>query len=266
MRIRALLVATTGAVALSALAVPAAQAAPAGPAVTFSGVQVNGGKNVVVGPTTKVTVPASYTVTKAAGLNANSFVTFPVLYRGTTLNESTPDDHVWIGDEPGTCTASSPTVLKCTATLQFRPKSTEFADLTNAVAGTWKIGAAAINADGLTTKTNAGTIQVQRQAKLTVDAAPEPVKKGKVITVTGALTRANWDTNRYAGYSGQSVKLQFRKKGSSTYSTVKTVKSSATGGLKTTVTASVDGYYRFVFAGTSTTPAVSAAGDFVDVK
>ncbi|MER6787543.1 hypothetical protein ABT330_23475 [Streptomyces sp. NPDC000658] len=266
MRIRALVVAATGAVALSALAVPAAQAAPAGPAVTFSNVKVNGGKNIVVGPTTKVTVPASYTVTKAAGLDAGSFATFPVLYRGTTLDESTPDDHVWLGDEPGTCTASSPTVLKCTATIQFRPKSTEFADLANVLAGTWKIGAAAINADGLTTKSNVGTIHVQRQAKLTANATPEPVKKGKTLTVTGVLTRANWDANRYAGYSGQSVKLQFRKKGSSAYTTVKTVKSSATGGLKTTVTASVDGYYRFVFAGTSTTSAVSAAGDFVDVK
>ncbi|MGW2619973.1 hypothetical protein [Streptomyces sp. NPDC001500] len=266
MRIRALVVAATGAVALSALAVPAAQAAPAGPAVTFSDVKVNGGKNIVVGPTTKVTVPASYTVTKAAGLDANSFVTFPVLYRGATLDESTPDDHVWLGDEPGTCTASSPTVLKCKATLQFRPKSTEFADLANVLAGTWKIGAAAIDDDGLTTKSNVGTIHVQRQAKLTANATPEPVKKGKTLTVTGALTRANWDTNRYAGYSGQSVKLQFRKKGSSAYTTVKTVKSSSTGGLKTTVTASVDGYYRFVFAGTSTTSAVSAAGDFVDVK
>ncbi|MFF1546986.1 hypothetical protein [Streptomyces sp. NPDC058291] len=267
MRIRALVVAATGAVALSALAVPAAQAAPAGPAVTFSNVKVNGGKNIVVGPTTKVTVAASYTVTKPAGLNANSFITFPVLYRGATLSESTPDKDVWLGDEPGTCTASSRTVLKCTATVQFRPKATDmYGDLTNALAGAWKVGAAAIDDDGLTTGSNFGGIKLQRKSTLTADATPEPVKKGKTITVTGKLARANWDTDKYAGYSAQPVKLQFRKKGSSTYTTVKTVKSSTTGGLKATVTASVDGYYRFVFAGTSTTPAVSAAGDFVDVK
>jgi hypothetical protein len=62
------------------------------------------------------------------------------------------------------------------------------------------------------------------------------------------------------------VKLQFRKKSSSTYTTLKTIKSSTTGALKTTTTASVDGYYRFVFAGTGTTGAVSAAGDLVDVQ
>lgn len=92
------------------------------------------------------------------------------------------------------------------------------------------------------------------------------MKKGKTLTVTGKLSRANWDTNKYAGYAAQPVKLQFRKKGSTVYTTVKTVKTSSTGVLKTTVTASVDGYYRYTFAGTTTTPAISAAGDFVDVQ
>ncbi|MER7839336.1 hypothetical protein ABTY98_26520 [Streptomyces sp. NPDC096040] len=41
------------------------------------------------------------------------------------------------------------------------------------------------------------------------------------------------------------MKLQFRKKGSSTYTTLKTIKSSSMGALKTTTTATVDGYYRY---------------------
>ncbi|MFF3535203.1 calcium-binding protein, partial [Streptomyces sp. NPDC002466] len=32
------------------------------------------------------------------------------------------------------------------------------------------------------------------------------------------------------------------------------------------VKASVDGYWRYSFAGTSTTPTVTTAGDFVDVR
>jgi len=110
------------------------------------------------------------------------------------------------------------------------------------------------------------THKVQRYSKLTVNASPEPVKKGKTITVTGKLSRANWETGKYAGYTGQSVKLQFRKKSSSTYTTLKTIKTNSTGNLSTTVTAGVDGYYRYAFAGTSTTPAINAAGDFVDVQ
>ncbi|MFI9565263.1 hypothetical protein [Streptomyces rishiriensis] len=269
MRIRALVVAT-GAVALSALAVPAAQAAPTtAPGVTFSQVKINAGKAVVVGPTAKVTVNATYTVTKPANLNAASIDTGPLLYRGAQLNAQAD---IIGGDDPGVCSAVSTTVLHCTAKIQFRPVgSDEYEGLANTQAGAWKVGALAVprNATGLgdfTWQSNLGAINVQRQAKLTVNAAPEPVKKGKTLTVTGALTRANWDTHKYAGYSAQSVQLQFRKSGSSTYSTVKTVKTGSTGALKTTVTASVDGYYRFVFAGTSTTPAVSAAGDFVDVR
>ncbi|MFC9621796.1 hypothetical protein ACFTXM_18005 [Streptomyces sp. NPDC056930] len=40
----------------------------------------------------------------------------------------------------------------------------------------------------------------------------------------------------------------------------------STGNLKTTVTASVDGYWRYTFAGTTTTPPATAAGDYVDVR
>jgi hypothetical protein len=56
------------------------------------------------------------------------------------------------------------------------------------------------------------TTKVQRKSQLTANAAPEPVKKGKTRTVTGKLSRANWNTHKYSGYSGQSVKLQYRQK------------------------------------------------------
>ncbi|NNN36748.1 hypothetical protein HLK59_41645 [Streptomyces sp. S3(2020)] len=258
--------AVTGALALTALAVPAAQAATtAGPAVTFSALKVNSGKNIVVGPTATVTVNATYTVTKPASLAASSFQTGPVLYRGTTLGVDSDD--LVLGDDPGTCTASSSTVLKCTAKIQFRPKSSSEDTLANSQAGTWKLGAlAADEKGGLTWQAGFGTTELQRKATLTANASPEPVKKGKTITVTGKLARANWETNKYAGYASQPVKLQFRKKGSTAYTTVKTIKSNSTGNLSTTVTASADGYYRYSFAGTTTTPAVSATGDYIDVQ
>ncbi|WP_340378033.1 hypothetical protein U5640_25340 [Streptomyces sp. SS7] len=265
MRIRALVLAASGAVALTALAVPAAQAAPAGPAVTFSGLKVNSGKNIVVGPTTTVTVTASYTVTKPASLDPNTFASMPVLYRGTTLGD---DSDGLAGDDVATCTKSSSTVLKCTAKIQFRPKSSDVdIDLTNADAGSWKLGAFAVNAaGGVTYQGGLGTTKLLRAATLTADATPEPVKKGKTLTVTGKLSRANWDTNKYAGYGTQPVKLQFKKKGATAYTTLKTVKTGSTGTLKTTVTASADGYFRYVFAGSSTTAPVTSAADFIDVQ
>ena len=39
----------------------------------------------------------------------------------------------------------------------------------------------------------------------------------------GALTRADWNTNTYVPHAGRSVALQFKRSGTSTYSTVKTV-------------------------------------------
>ncbi|MCQ9185146.1 hypothetical protein KMT30_40190 [Streptomyces sp. IBSBF 2953] len=308
MRVRATVVAVSGALALSALAVPAAQAAGSGshhPVDTFrarheaasggsalagarsaagapyrldarfGSVRINRGRAIVAGTGGKVTVPVTFRITHGAGvdLTAEDVELDLVLYRGASFAHP---DHVLIGDFRPTCDTASATVASCTGTIDVSP-SDELGDVDATVwkaAGyvtdwndvdpgsddvDWtKVGYA--EGDGL------ATVRLQRSARLTVDAAPEPVRKGRTLTVTGALTRADWDADRYARYSGQAVRLQFRKKGSSTYSTVKTVRSSATGGLKTTVKASVDGYYRFVFAGSSTTAAVSAAGDFVDVR
>ncbi|MEY9996990.1 hypothetical protein ABIE67_009022 [Streptomyces sp. V4I8] len=137
--------------------------------------------------------------------------------------------------------------------------------VSNAYAGTWHIAAFAYGKDrSRTTVYDYATTKVQRASKLTVNATPEPVEKGKKINITGALARANWDTHAWAGYSGQSVKLQYRPKNSSTCTTLKTLTTS-TGKLSTPVTATADGYYRYTFAGTSTTPAATTAGDYIDV-
>ncbi len=60
--------------------------------------------------------------------------------------------------------------------------------------------------------------------------------------------------------------LQFRAKGTDTFKSVKKATTSSTGGLKTTVTASTDGSYRWVYYGNSTTGAATSAGDYVDVR
>ncbi|MGW7407058.1 hypothetical protein ACWGI9_25635 [Streptomyces sp. NPDC054833] len=283
MRIRATVAAVSGALALSAFAVPAAQAADAPSAksafgsasadapataaatlnVTFSNMKVNKGKAIVVGTTAAVAVPVSYTLTHDAGLDTSSdnFASGPLIYKGTSV--TSPSNEI-ISDDPGTCTAASTTALNCTATIYIRPAD---GDLSNVDAGGWTAGGLAVTKNGDSkTQGGLGSVSVKRLSKLTVDASPEPVKQGKTITVTGRLTRANWDTGKYSGYVSQPVALQFRKAGASTYTTLKTVKTDSYGNLKTTTTASADGYYRYSFAGTATTPAVNATGDYVDVQ
>ncbi|MEW2610652.1 hypothetical protein AB0937_10655 [Streptomyces sp. NPDC047880] len=284
MHMRATVAAVAGALALSALVVPAAQAAdaPSGKQafssaaaaagagttastldVTFSDVKVNSGKNIVVGTTNVVSVPVTFTVTHAADLDTGSdnFATGPLIYHGSSVDTA---DNVLISDDPATCTAASATVLNCKGVIGIRPAD---GDLFNSDAGTWGAGALAVTSDGAEkTQGGLGTTKVQRYSKLTVNAGPEPVSKGRTITSTGKLSRANWEDNAYHGYTNQPVKLQFRKAGTSTYTTVKTVYSDAYGNLKATATAQYDGYWRFSFAGTTTTPAVNATGDYVDVK
>ncbi|MFJ3672068.1 hypothetical protein ACIPSE_37000 [Streptomyces sp. NPDC090106] len=304
MRIRATVAAVSGALALSALAVPAAQAAdtPKVPAsiaaasqvahslggtttfassvsgtpyeldASFSNVKVNNAKNVVVGTTAVVKVPVSFTLNHAADVDiyADDFFGGIEIYRGT--------DYVnaiwWFDSGDATCSDPSGTSASCTATIAVDP-----AELLNEDAGSWKAAGFAVafndedlenpNLDNvgvaITDKTN--SLKVQRLSKLTVNASPEPVKKGKTITVTGKLTRADWNNTKYAGLpAGQAVKLQFRKKGSSTYTTVKTIKTTTGGALKTTVKAASDGYWRYAYAGITSTAPSTATGDYVDVK
>ncbi|MGW1542911.1 hypothetical protein ACWCPM_22170 [Streptomyces sp. NPDC002309] len=300
MRIRATVAAVTGALALSTLAVPAVHAAggdgldhreafakisqaahkgdrapgqPYDMDVTFSDFKI--AKAVKLGSGTHYSTTVTYKMTHAADIDvrAADFVTGPLLYRGSL---TAPTSVVLAGVKPATCAVDTATTAICTGKVDFYPR----ADLLNSDAGTWKGAAAAIAYNGqdpegfdfdvtkvgYAEKGDLGTTLIQRASTLTVDATPEPVKKGKPLTVTGKLSIANWETGKYLGYVNQSVALQYRKKDVTTYSNVKGVKTNSKGELRTTVTASADGYYRFTFKGKTSVPAVNASGDYVDVQ
>ncbi|MFF3330366.1 DUF5707 domain-containing protein [Streptomyces sp. NPDC002888] len=289
MRIRATVAAVSGALALSALAVPAAQADPQGDAgvskptaaerwgvspgkSSVSGVRpdelpkvskvtINGGKNIVVGTTYAKTFTVSVTASHPSGI-ADAYID---LWHGEGPGEGEYDGALVSDAEAADCTASSATTSTCKLSITATPGYDLYANL---LAGTWHVTTGVLAGDGTNVYWNdyQATHRVQRNSTLTVNAAPEPVKKGKTITVTGKLARANWEDFKYHGYTGQPVKLQFRKKGTNTYTTLKTIKTNSTGNLSTTVKASTDGYFRYSFAGTSTTPAITTAGDFVDVQ
>ncbi|MFD5517524.1 calcium-binding protein [Streptomyces sp. NPDC127066] len=223
---------------------------------------VNGGKNIVVGPTAVTYFTASVTASDPAGVKE----AWLDLWHGS----GSYDDHDGGIARSGElkCAASSSTATTCASSFQVKANARAWTnEVTNAFAGVWHVSASAFSGARVQSwEDSYSTVKVQRASRLTVDATPEPVTKGKTVTVTGKLSRANWDTHKYAGYSGQSVKLQFRKKGSTAYTTIKTVTTSSTGTLRTTVKASADGYYRYSFAGTSTTPAADSSGDLIDVR
>ncbi|MBW8737393.1 MAG: hypothetical protein JF621_09780 [Streptomyces turgidiscabies] len=243
--------------------------------VSFSDIKV--AKAINVGASGHVVVPVTYKLTHGTevDIKASDFASGPYLYKGDDFTK--PDD-VILGEKRGTCTATSPTTANCKANLDIYPAG---GDLTVSDAGAvWTAGGQAIAFNGedpagrffdpskIGTKAQGGlgTTTVRRLAKLTLNASPEPVRKDATITVTGRLTRANWDGANYTGYGNQAVKLQFRKNGTNTYTTVKTIRTAANGDLKTTVKATVDGFFRYVSATTTTTSDAYAAPDFIDVR
>ncbi|MFC6063341.1 DUF5707 domain-containing protein [Streptomyces ochraceiscleroticus] len=296
---RATAAAVSGALALTALAIPVAQAdagrtgdatvaartaqesavqqaasakqkaAPAGLRAaaddgygdtTISNVVVNGGKDVVLGTTNTKTVTVTFTATDASGIDWADAILW---HGGATFDDM--DTGVVANEEEADCTATSDTASKCTLTYTVDPLY-----LSNTDAGTWKVWALAQGNDAdYVQQDNVKSFSVKRYSKLTTNASPEPVLKGRTLTITGSLTRANWDTSKYAGYTQQSVKLQSRPASGGTYATLKTYTSgsgSTAGQVKTTRTASTDTCWRYSFAGTSTTPAVTSTGDCVDVR
>ncbi|GHE00217.1 hypothetical protein [Streptomyces alanosinicus] len=279
MRIRATVAAVSGALALSALAVPAAQAVtdsgtPYTLNVSFSNVSI--AKAVKVGTTNAVSVSYTYTMTHGTDVNiaASDFYTDAFLYHGT-YSDTAPE----LYGAPATCTATTSTTATCKGTVDIYPADPPSdGGLMNAWAGGWSVAAEAIafngqdqqNPDmskvGYKDQSGLGSTLVQRYSKLTTTVSATSVTKGGTVTVSGKLTRADWEKHTYNTVGGQSVRLQFRKSGTTTYTTIKTVTSDTSGNVKATATASAAGYWRYSYAGISTTPGVSATGVYVGVK
>ncbi|MEV3874151.1 calcium-binding protein [Streptomyces sp. NPDC049906] len=245
---------TSGALALTGLAVPAAHAAPAEP-IVLSNFSVNGGKGIHIG-----SLGSSFTITFSASHPANVERNSVLVLRQGSGELIQPYEV-----QGNMCKAVSDTRSDCTAT--FRVETLNY-DIKNRNAGDWRTWLRMKSTDHSSAleSDNVKTVKILRAAKLTANASPEPVRRGATITVTGDLTRADWDAFADQGYAAQPVKLQYKKNGSSTWTTLKTVKTDRYGKLKTTVKATADGSYRYGFAGTSTTAAVNSSADHVDVR
>ncbi|MGW1023034.1 hypothetical protein ACWD4J_04820 [Streptomyces sp. NPDC002577] len=223
------------------------------------GTVVDNGTNVIIGTSKTITYPIAITITDDSGVKGL-----------TDLSVFNKSNGYGFGDWTGTsCVKKSSTKSVCTATITVDPAWIRDSDDidSNKVAGVWQVNATVKANDGdYWISDHIAEYKVKRASKLTTNASPEPVAKGAKLTVTGKLSRANWEDLEYHGYSGQEVKLQFKKAGTSSYSTVKTVTTNSTGGLSTTVTASAAGTWRWYFPGTTTTARVISSGDSVSLK
>lgn len=117
--------------------------------------------------------------------------------------------------------------------------------------GTWNVSAFAEDnkgnrSTGVTTVRDTFVLKYATKiAKLNAD--PEPVKKGATLTVRGKLQQAV--ANGWAGYAERPVLVQFRKAGTSTWTTVGTANSGVTGAFTFRVKAKAAGDWRAHYKG-----------------
>lgn len=101
------------------------------------------------------------------------------------------------------------------------------------------------------------------------NAAPEPVKTGKPITITGKLTHeAEWPGNdAVVPHASQTVDIYFRENGTTTWKAMGTAKTDAKGLFTRTFTAAKDGYWQARYTKAAWAHFSSQGReDFVDVQ
>jgi hypothetical protein len=216
---------------------------------------VNGGKPIVIGVSKEVAVPTSFRMATTHKWKWPAVF----LYRGGSAG-----DRLWHSIETSDCNEVSSGVCDISETMFFDPSVW---DMHNSEAGAWKVGAEVFFKAGGGDMDDEGlTAYVKRNSRLTVNASPEPVTQGSTLTVTGKVTRANWETRKYASYGGRLASLQFKPTGATSYTTVKKVYANASGNLRTTVRASKTGTWRWAYYGNTTTGPSTSAGDSVVVN
>lgn len=264
---RAAAVAVAGGMALVGVGLTAPAAHAADSDITFSNVVFNNGEPIAVGISAEVEAPLTYTVKSNVTLDS----WWVKAYRGTYGTNEYKLSGITTRWSCRESSAGGYTFRDCDETIKVDPDNMPGGNgnrLVNSDATAWKtVGTAIKKGGGYDDDLLSATVRLQRASRIVnMNASPEPVAQGKPITVTGTVQRANWSLHRYDNYGGRLVKLQFKPAGSSTYTTVKEVTASSTGHLKTTVTASQDGTWRWRYSGNTTSGAGNSSGDYVDVQ
>ncbi|MFD9001970.1 hypothetical protein ACFV0T_13510 [Streptomyces sp. NPDC059582] len=245
--------------AVVALAVPAA--AQDDSVTKFWNIDVNHNRDYTVGveAARKRVFTIGATVSDPNGVRSVSFE----LRHG---EEPAKADGLMVGRAD--CSKIDATTSYCEALLTADP-NVNLHD--NSVAGLWYLTPVAVDGDGNVTRADglyhAYFARIKRDAYVSQTVAtPQPVKKGKSLTVKAQMTVASWEKHKNVPLIGHQVLLQYRKGTSGPFVTLKKLKTDRNGWATTTVKATADGAYRYNFAGTSLTTASIGWADYVDVK
>ena len=261
MRIRIAAPVLAGALALGAAAAPtAAFAATAKPVIT--GIS---SPSATIGLGGKVSLGVTVTAKDAAGVRSIMAEPYPLaLAKAEGLVPTAAEVR---SSTDNLLTARSATATTLTASHLETDSYTRSELPPNALAGAWGVAVLVTAKDGSTTfSVQATTFYWRRADTLSSKVSATKVAKGAGLTVKGQLNRVNWDAEAYQGYGSQQVRLEFRRTGGTTWSTVELVRSGATGALSTTVKDTAGGSWRYVFDGNSTSSYAASTQTWVGLK
>lgn len=134
--------------------------------------------------------------------------------------------------------------------------------------GKWTIRVVAYNraGDALATRSASYYHKGNTQIK-DFNAAPEPVRKGGTITVSGRLLRVKFGSAPwYVAYAGKPIRVYFKPTNSSTWTYMGATTTAQDGRFRKGFTARQDGAWRVRFPGTSRYHVETSRNDYVDVR
>ncbi|MGW3767185.1 hypothetical protein [Actinomadura verrucosospora] len=133
--------------------------------------------------------------------------------------------------------------------------------------GRWRVRVVAYNASGKALGSREDYWYEKFDTAIqSYNAAPEPVRAGRPIAVSGRLKRLNDFATGYTVYPGKAIRVYFRPQGSASWTYMGSAKTARDGRFQKAFTAKQDGYWRAYFPGTSNFDRQKSADDFVDVR
>ncbi|MFH8399540.1 HtaA domain-containing protein [Streptomyces anulatus] len=184
-----------------------------------------------------------------------------------TLQTASATDNVWrpLGKTPVVIEFRSKggkTWSRAT-TVTTNSKGVVSASVTAVKDGTWRARYAG-TADRAAAVSSSDNVDVKlRTAVSGFNASPEPVRKGRTITVKGTLRSLD---GTWKNASGQSVIILFKADGASKWSKLATVRTNGKGVFSKGFTAKKDGTWKAQFKATSSRLGTIGSGDRVDVR
>ncbi|MFI6316645.1 hypothetical protein ACIBG8_03960 [Nonomuraea sp. NPDC050556] len=133
--------------------------------------------------------------------------------------------------------------------------------------GALACAATAYDTSGVPGQAKAFTVTVKRASRLsTFNAAPEPVRRGAGLSVTGTLQAVTASGTTYGALGGARVDVLFRRTGSSSYVRLASVTTAGSGTFGGRFVAKRDGYWKVVYGGTGAYTSATSRVDYVDVR